>query len=223
MKEVFEFLENLRGNNNREWFQSHKDQYEQAHQAVIGFTGDLITEINKHDNIEATSPKKALFRIYRDVRFAKDKTPYKTSWNGRFQRATNQLRGGYYFHLESEQTYIAGGFWQPNSQDILHIRKQIQQDSQPLRKITANKRFKDYFGELIGEKVKSAPQGFSKEDPDIDLLRHKGFILSHTFTDQEIFDPNFAKTMSDGFKQMRPFLDYMTDILTTDLNGLPLV
>ncbi len=223
MRTAFQFLEDLAKNNNRDWFQSNKKVYELAHMEVIDFAQKLYEEMLKHDNIEETNGKKSLFRIYRDVRFSKDKTPYKTSWSGRFKRATNELRGGYYFHLEKGNTFVAGGFWQPNSQDLLHIRKQIQQDSSPLREIINSQSFKKYFSELKGEKVKTAPKGFEKNDPDIDLIKHKGYILTHSFNDEEVLDPNFALKMSDGFRNMRPFLNYMTEILITDLNGIPLV
>ncbi len=223
MKEVFDFLNALKSNNNRDWFMNHKPDYEQAHETMISFAESLIIEMNKHDQIKPTTGKKSLFRIYRDVRFSKDKTPYKTSWNGRLARDTDKLRGGYYYHLEPGNTFIAGGFWGPNAQDLLHIRKQIQQDSAPLRNVLKEKKFRDYFGKLEGEVVKTAPKGFSKDDPDIDLLKHKSFVLTHYFIDEEAYQKDFVKKISAGFQNMRPFLNYMSEILTTDLNGIPLV
>lgn len=223
MKEVFQFLNNLKENNNREWFNFHKTEYELALNTMIDFGQKLLEEMNKHDQIQETTGKKSLFRIYRDVRFSKNKEPYKISWSGRFTRATVHRRGGYYFHLEPGGSRIAGGFWRPNSQDMLHIRKQIQQDSSALRRVLNDKSFQKYFGELQGEQVKTAPKGFAKDDPDIDLLRYKGLVLTHRFTDEEVFHPDFAVQISNGFKKMRPFLDCMSEILTTDLNGVPLV
>ena len=133
------------------------------------------------------------------------------------------MRGGYYFHLEPGKTYIAGGFFGPNAQDLLHIRKQVAQDPESLRAVLDSKSFKSYFGTLIGDQVKTAPKGFSKEDPSIDLLRFKQFIVKRHFSDQEVLAPGFHKSMSAGFQKMRPFLDCMSEILTTDLNGISLL
>ena len=106
-----DFLKKIKKNNNREWFTEHKDAYEQEREIVIEFADDLLSKIKKHDNIETVSGKKSLYRIYRDVRFSKDKTPYKTIWSGSFSRATKLLRGGYYFHIEPGNSFIGGGFW----------------------------------------------------------------------------------------------------------------
>ena len=118
---------------------------------------------------------------------------------------------------------IAGGFWGPNKDDLLHIRKQISQDPVPLREVINSQKFKNTFGAIEGEQLKTSPKSFDKEDPSIDLLRYKQFILRRDFSETQVLSPDFAKTVSDGFHQMRPFFDYMTDILTTDLNGMSLV
>ena len=223
LNQVFDFLKDLKENNHKEWFQTHKGDYETAHQSVIDFADHLLEAMNKHDVIETNSGKKSLFRIYRDVRFAKDKTPYKTSWSGGFKRATAECRGGYYFHLEpGGQSFLAGGFWGPNAQDLKQIRDHIAADDQPLRDVIHDAQFKKYFGELLGDQVKTAPKGFPKDHSAIDLLRYKQFLLRHSFTDQEVLSKDFANKVSEGFRNMRPFLDYMSEILTTDLNGLPL-
>lgn len=220
MQKTIEFLKKLKQNNNRDWFAANKESYQASLDEVKAFVGKLNEQMNTHDHIDGTGK---IFRIYRDVRFSEDKTPYKVSWSGSFRRATAHLRGGYYFHLESGNTFIAGGFFGPNAQDLLHIRKQIAQDPDPLRDILNAKSFKNYFGTMTGEQVKTAPKGFSKDDPAIDLLRFKQFVIKHYFKDEEVLAPGFHKFMSSGFQKMRPFFDYMTGILTTDLNGIPLV
>ena len=118
LKPVFNFLVSLKERNERTWFNDHKKLYEESHFIMIDFAESVLNEIRKHDDIETASGKKSLFRIYRDVRFSKDKKPYKTSWSGSFKRATNTLRGGYYFHIEPGNTYIAGGFFGPNAVDL---------------------------------------------------------------------------------------------------------
>ena len=218
-KNNFNFLSQLKKNNNRDWFNSHKDEYLNQHKDMIAFADAVLNEMNKHDNIETVSGKKSLFRIYRDVRFSKDKSPYKTHWAGGFKRATKQLRGGYYFHIEKGNTMVGGGFWAPNKDDLLRFREDIAFDAKPLRKIITSKVFKDTFGTLDGEQLKTAPKGFDKEHPDVDLLRYKQYVISKKFTDKEVMSADFYKTVSDTFKKMRPFFDYMSESVTTDANG----
>ncbi len=222
LETCFEFLSKLKDNNNREWFNANKDQYQEAYNRLIEFADVLLAKLNEHDQIETPSGKKSLFRIYRDVRFSKDRTPYQTHFSGSFRRATRDLRGGYYFRIQPGNTLIAGGFWGPNSDDIKHIREHIAADDEPLRHILKDKTVRSYFGELQGEQVKTAPKGFSKDHPSIDLLRYKQFIFTHSFEEEEAKRPDFVNKVNDGFKKMRPFFDYMSEILTTDLNGTPL-
>ncbi len=222
-KANFNFLAKLKKNNDRDWFNANKEEYLEQHQNVIDFADGLLLEMNKHDNIETVSGKKSLFRIYRDVRFSKNKAPYKTHWAGGFKRATKQLRGGYYFHIEKGNTMVGGGFWQPNKEDLLRIREDIATDASGLRKVINSKSFKDTFGTLDGEQLKTSPKGFDKEHPDVDLLRYKQFIISKKFTDKEVLSPDFAKKVSDTFKKMRPFFDYMSESVTTDANGASIV
>jgi len=223
LQPTFSFLKSLAKHNDRTWFADHKNQYEESHQNMIDFAETLLNEMRTHDDIETVSGKKSLFRIYRDVRFSKDKSPYKTNRSGSFKRATRELRGGYYFHIEPGNTFIIGGFFGPNAADLKHIRNHISQDDSLLRQALENKLTKSYFGELEGEQVKTAPKGFAKDHPSIDLLRYKQFMLKHKFTDQEVLQKDFAKKMSNGFQHLRPFFDVMSEILTTDLNGLSLI
>src|SRR5215468_7774230 len=120
---TIDFLKKLSKNNNRGWFNENKNLYVAAHENVLAFVDALLSEMRKHDTIETRDAKDSLFRIYRDVRFAKDKSPYKTYWAGHFKRATKKLRGGYYFQVEPGKTFVAGGFFSPNPADLLHIRK----------------------------------------------------------------------------------------------------
>lgn len=218
-----EFLKLVKKNNNRDWFNAHKERYLKEHNDIVAFADALLLEMNKHDVIENQSGKKSLHRIYRDTRFSKEKTPYKTNWSGGFQRATKKRRGGYYFHIEPGNTFVAGGFWGPDPKDLKRIRDEFAYDAAPIRKILKSKNFVNTFGSLKGEQVKTTPKGFDANDPAIDLLRYKQFIVVKKFTDKEVLSENFVKQMSDTFKAMRPFLDYMTEVLTTDVNGINLV
>jgi len=219
-KDNFDFLKKLKKNNNRDWFNTNKDEYLKQHQNTIDFADALLVELNKHDNIETPTGKKSLFRIYRDVRFSKDKSPYKTHWAGGFKRATQELRGGYYFHIELGNTMLGGGFWAPNKEDLQRIREDIAADDSELRKILNSKSFKDTFGILEGEQLKTCPKGFDKEHPAVDLLRYKQFIISTKFTDEEVLSDDFVIKVNEAFKKMRPFFDYMSVAVTTDANGV---
>jgi uncharacterized protein (TIGR02453 family) len=218
----FKFLKALKKNNHRDWFNDHKEEYVKEQQLVEQFAEALLRELRRHDDIETPTGKKALHRIYRDIRFSNDKTPYKTNWSGNFKRATKYRRGGYYFHLEPGNSYIAGGFWAPNAPDLKRIRDEIAFDAAPLRKILKSKSFTTTFGSLKGEQLKTAPKGFEADHEAIDLLRYKQFLLIRYFTDEEVLSEKFLAAANTTFKNMRPFFDYMSEVLTTDTNGLKL-
>ena len=222
-KANFDFLNQLKKNNDRDWFNANKDEYLKQHQNTIDFADALLLEMNKHDNIETPTGKKSLFRIYRDVRFSKDKSPYKSHWAGGFKRATKELRGGYYFHIEPGNNMVGGGFWGPSKEDLQRIREDIASDATELRKVLNSKSFKETFGNLDGEQLKTCPKGFDKENPNVDLLRYKQFIISKKFTDKEALSPEFPKLVSETFKKMRPFFNYMSESVTTDANGVSIV
>ncbi|MCV9388450.1 DUF2461 domain-containing protein [Reichenbachiella ulvae] len=223
LEPAFHFLTQLRDNNNREWFNENKSTYQSVQKGVIQFAESLHEGISQQDEIETLNGKKSLHRIYRDVRFSKDKTPYSTHFGGSFRRATALRRGGYYYHLEPGNTFVIGGFWGPSAQDLLQIRKQIQQYPDPLRDILDSKAFKQHFGSLQGQQLKTKPKGFEADDPSVDLLRYKQFLIQHSFSDQEVMADDFDQKVVEYFGHMRPFFDYMSEILTTDLNGEPIV
>jgi len=216
---AFEFLKLLKKNNDRDWFNVHKERYLRELAIIEKFAETLRIEMNKHDVIETASGKKSLHRIYRDIRFSKDKTPYNTHWGGGFKRATRARRGSYYFHLSPGNSFIAGGFWGPEPGDLKRIRDEFAYDGKPFRKILSNKTFLRTFGSLEGEQIKTTPKGFDPDDAAIDLLRYKQFLLIKHFSDKEVLAPDFLKKLNESFRAMRPFLDYMSEVLTTDVNG----
>jgi len=216
MVELLSFLEDIKENNNKEWFTANKKRHDFAKKQLEDFAKNLSVLMQKHDNID---PKPKVFRIYRDVRFSTDKTPYKTNFAGSFSRQTAALRGGYYFHIEPNNTFVGGGFWDPSKEDLQLLRLQIQQDAEPLRAVINAKDFKNYFGQLEGDQLKTSPKGFDNDEPNIDLLRHKNFLVMHKFTNQQILQNDFAEQVNDGFKKMRGFFDVMSEYLTTNLNG----
>lgn len=210
---TLEFLSDLRDNNNREWFNSNKSRYEEAHANMVDFMESLITEMNKIDNIEPISPRRSLYRIYRDLRFSKDKTPYKTFFSGRMQRATEWLRGGYYFRIQPGGSFLTGGFLNPNKDDLKLIRDELSYNADPLREIMDNKEFKRTWA-LTGKALKTAPRGYDVNHPNIDLLRMKQFRLVHPISDEIVLSDNLLFEIVKAFIIIRPFFDYMSEVLT---------
>jgi uncharacterized protein (TIGR02453 family) len=222
-KESIDFLKKLSKNNTREWFNKHKDLYTNAHEHMTDFAGAVLAEMNKHDQLETASGRQSLFRIYKDVRFSKEKVPYNTHWSGSFKRATKKRRGGYYYRIEPGNSFVAGGFFGPNTEDMQRIRQDIAMNYQDWQKMLSGKTLANTFGKMIGEQLSSAPRGYARDHPAIDLLRYKQFLFRKDFTDEEVLSPGFAKDVSNVFRKMRPFLDFMSDVLTTDANGISIV
>jgi len=220
---VLDFLHQLDANNNRDWFNENKSSYQLAHQEVIDFAEELLIRLKAHDQIVTNSGKKSLMRIYRDVRFSKDKRPYKTNFAGSFTRQKPQLRGGYFFSLQPGQTVVGGGFYGPEPADLKLIRDHIAQDDSELRAVLADDAFVNTFAGLRGEQLKTAPKGFEKDHPSIDLLRYKSMYVFHEFTDQEVLADDFIEQALGVLLALRPFFDVMTEYLTSDLNGISLI
>ena len=219
---TLKFLKDIKKNNHKAWFEKNRARYEAAYEEMYAFGMKLQEELAKSDNIVEVSPKKMIKRIYRDVRFSKDKTPYKTYIMGGLARDTAYLRGGYYFKVEPGKSHFGGGFYSPESKDLKLIRSHIAYDDKPLRKILKSAKWKNTFGELLGEQVKSAPKGYNKEHPSIDLLKYKQYYGMRLFTEKEVTSPNFYKEVVKTWKNLRPWFDYMSEILTHDANGIPL-
>ncbi|WP_026449936.1 DUF2461 domain-containing protein [Aequorivita capsosiphonis] len=219
-KSAFEFLLRLKENNNRDWMQEHKKEYLTNEKALKEFYSEVEKSLNITDEISKTK----IFRINRDIRFSKNKTPYNSHRSVSFSRAGAQRRGGYYLRLECGNSYMAGGFFDPNPADLLRIRKEFEMDPSEVREILAKKDFKKAFGGFIQRNaVKTAPRGFNAEDENIDLIRLKSFTVKHDFTDEEVFAPDFKENLIHHYSLLRPFFDYMSDVLTTDLNGVSLL
>ncbi len=218
-KTTLKFLKDLAKNNNRPWFEAHRGEYEAAHKNMVTLADQVLAEMAKHDEIEHTTGKGSLHRIYRDVRFSKDKTPYSPRLSMGMQRATRLRRGGYYVHIEPGQSFIGCGFWGPNPEDLRRIRQDIDQDADTWRKLLKSKGIKDIFGEMQGEQLVNAPKGYERDHPAADLLRYKQYVFRHFYQDDEVLADDFAKKVSGHFKAIRPWLDHMSEVLTTDLNG----
>ena len=217
--DIFSFFNALEANNNREWFEPQKKRFKALEAEMKQFSADLMEAMNEHDSID----RYKLFRLYRDVRFSKDKTPFKTHFGISFHREKPALRGGYYLHIKPGDNFIATGFWNPDKDDLKRIRKEMEIDAEEFRDIMAEPNFKTIWGTLEGDEVKTAPKGFSKEDPNIDLIKKKAYLFTKRYSDKEVLSKNFLQQVNADFQAVRPFFDYMSSVLTTDLNGVSLL
>jgi len=219
-KSVFTFLTSLKHSNNRDWMQEHKNEYLANEKTLKIFYKAIEHNLNKTDKIS----KLKVYRINRDLRFSKDKTPYNVHRSASFSREGVHRRGSYYLRLEPGNSLIAGGFFSPESPDLLRIRKEFEMDASEIRLILNQKTFKKVYNGFNQENaVKTAPRNFDKEDPNIDLIKLKSFFVSHSFTDKEVFSEDFEENITNHFLLLCPYFDYMSEVLTTDLNGVSIL
>lgn len=215
-EDTLEFLKQLKSNNNKAWFDENRPHYEKVKKGLRKSFDHVFVNLKSHDDVD----KMQIFRINRDIRFSADKTPYKNHMSVHFSRIKPELRGGYYLHIEpGNKSFIAGGFWAPNKEDMLRIRQEFEMNAKPMREIMRYKPFSSVFDNIKGDALTTAPKGFDKTHPDIDLIRMKNWYFETYFKDEEVLSPTFHQKIDDTFKLFRPFFDYMSDVLTTDLNG----
>ena len=218
-KSIFTFFKELKANNNREWFLKNKPTFKQHEVQVKIFGEELKNRLNEFDSIDRFK----LFRIYRDVRFSKDKTPFKTHFGLTWHRIKPLYRGGYYLHISPKKNFLACGFWDPNPNDLKRIRKELEHDANEFRDIINAKEFSSVWGVLEGGELKTAPRNFDKNHPNIDLIRKKQYIFTINFSNKEVCELEFINKLENALKKVRPFVDYMSDVLTTDENGESLI
>ena len=212
---IFRFFKKLEQNNNREWFEQQKPEFKAMETKVKQFGEALKDQLNQHDSIDRFK----LFRVYRDVRFSKDKTPYKTHFGLTWHRTKPQYRGGYYLQLKPNDIFLACGFWDPNPADLKRIRQEIDMDADEYRDLINEPNFKRIWGELQGDSVKTAPKGYAKDHPNIDLLRYKQHIFMLRYTEEDVAAANFLDRLDTALQAVRPFVDYMSALLTTNADG----
>jgi len=213
-KQILDFLKDLAKNNNREWFGTHKELFEDAKEQAFSEFTTIYNGLKQNDYLE---PMK-MYRIYRDVRFSGDKTPYKTHFAMFAGRQKPDYRGGYYLHIEPGNSFLGIGFWNPEKEDLLRIRKEIELDDE-LQTILNNKEIRSTFETIVGDEVKTAPKDFDKNHERIHLIKKKQFLLMHKLKDEEVLSDDFPQKAIEVFQKSRPFVDYMTDVLLTNLNG----
>lgn len=209
---ILPFLKSLAKNNNREWFEKNKPKYITAKTQFEDFLEAFHKELVKFDeSLAGLNPRKLGFRIYRDVRFSKDKRPYKVNMGAGFsEHGKMEQEPGYYIHIEPGKSFIAGGFYMPDSEKLSKIRQEIDYNTNDFLKILNDKKFKKVFPSLDDfDKLKTAPKGYPKDHPNIDLLKHKSYIVSHPFTDKEVVDKKFVKNAAEIAKQIKTLNDFL--------------
>lgn len=213
---TFAFLKALKKNNNRDWFNEHKSEYENAKDNVLGFIQELVVAFSTFDSsLRGLEAKDCLFRIYRDTRFSKDKTPYKTNLGASINAGGKKSMGpGYYVHLEPGGSFIAGGIWMPPADEVKKIRQEIDYNGKDLKKILTKPSFKKAFGGLSREHaLKTAPKGYPKDHPDIELLKLNSFIVWKNVSDKDILGPKSIKSLTTLGKEMKPLMDFLKTAL----------
>lgn len=214
-KSTLEFLNALKRNNNREWFLNNQSAYKDAKSNYESFLQEVINGIILFDPIiKGLEVKNCVFRINRDIRFSKDKTLYKSHMGAFIVRGGKKNAdkfAGYYFHIEPGQSIIAGGAYMPPSPWLNAIREKISEEPDEFTKIISDKTFKKYFSQIEGEKLKSAPKGYTSDHPQIELLKFKSFVVTNEVTDDVVLSPDFLKHVITVCKAMQPLNDFLSE------------
>ncbi len=212
-KNTLDFLKSLKKNNNKPWFETHKKSYEEARAAFTEATTRIISLLSEIDpSLANLTAKECLFRINRDVRFSKDKRPYKHNMSAYFNKAGKKGNGaGYYVHVEPGASFIAAGIWMPAAEDLAKIRQEIDYNFMEWKKMTDNARFKKMFanGMDTSNTLVRPPKGYDEENPAIDFLKLKSFVVRRPFTDGELMSSAFPAELSKSFRELKPLVDFL--------------
>lgn len=212
-KTILRFLSSIKKNNNKAWLDANRPLYETSKEEFIGAVAEILKGISAFDNAFINlTPKECMFRLNRDVRFSKEKHPYKTNYAAYFNPAGKKGAGaGYYVHIEPGKSFAAAGLWQPPTEDLSKIRQEIDYNVDEWKKILGNKSFKKYFnlGFNMSDSLVRAPKGYEETNPAIEYLKMKNFVVSRSFTDAELQDKNFVKDLVNTFKNGKPMIDFI--------------
>lgn len=212
---VIQFLNDLKKNNNREWFTENKAYYQQAKDAFDHFIEHLIPEVFRIDPvIGSLTAKETTFRIFRDIRFSKDKTPYKTHF-GAFMAPGGRKseKAGYYLHVSPDESFIGGGAHKPGGPELKKIRSEIYYNYPEFAKLTGAPAFRKVLGEVSGERLSRPPQGFPADFEGIEALKYKSYTVFQTVDNAQVLDPGFDKHILDVFRTMSPFIKFLNRAL----------
>ncbi|HAI74908.1 MAG TPA: TIGR02453 family protein [Microscillaceae bacterium] len=216
MKAIFDFLNQLAENNNRAWLDEHRSTYIQIRAEFEKFIIQLWKQLAEIDpTLQDLEPKKCIFRLARDTRFSKDKKPYKINLGAYFAKGGRKSGyAGYYFHLQpGDQSFLAGGLYNPTPQMLLKVRKEIEYNYEELENILADSQYGYYFGPLEGDQSRITPLGFDKNHPAIALIRMKSFTTSCALTDKKVRDKDITEYTIKAFTALKPLVDFLNKAL----------
>lgn len=219
MNQVMQFLQDLSENNNREWFQENKTRYDESRKKALFLTEVVINEIRKFDpEIPLLYPKDCLFRIFRDVRFSHDKRPYKTNFGSFMAKGGRKsVYAGYYFHIDPTGSFAGGGIYMPDAEPLKAIREYIAENGEEFLSLINNKNFKKIYPEMMDDKLKTAPKGFSPDHEFIGLLRYKSFAFMRPFSQSEVLAGNYIEKLVESFKILQPVNGFLNEALENNL------
>ncbi len=215
-KSTLDFLKALKKNNNKDWFDKNREKYLAAKQNIDEMADALIKSFSSFDKeLVGLKAKDCVFRIYRDVRFSKNKTPYKTNMGCAISPGGRKAEeAGFYIHIEPGKSFLAGGRWMPSSDHLKKIRQEIDYNGKKFHKILSDKNFKKEFGELDDSeeyKLSRPPKGYDKNHPDVELLKLNSFIVWHEYNEKDVTSKNFLKEITKSAKVMKPFLNFLNE------------
>jgi uncharacterized protein (TIGR02453 family) len=215
LEPTLSFLSNLNNHNNKTWFEENRHEYETAREAFESFVNLLIDEFRVSDDLQDLIAKDCISRIYRDLRFSKDKSPYHTHMFATIAPGGKKtMRMGYHVAIHpQDRSILAGGMWEPSPEQLANFRQTIDKNASEFKKVANAKALTAYFGGIGGDKLKTAPQGYDRSHPEIELLQYKQVVVMHNFTDQQVLANDFFDQVVKGCHAMRPFLDYLDGIL----------
>lgn len=215
MQQILDFLKDLQANNTREWFQSNKSRYEAVKERYENYVMLLIAQVREIDpTVDVHKPKDCTFRIYRDTRFSKNKLPYKDHMGAYIATGGRKSPyAGYYLHVSPSGNFMGGGIYRPESKVLKAIRSAVFDDPESFKTIIENQNFKETFGEIYGERLKTAPQGYPKDWPDIDLIRPKSYALVHPLSEAEITGNDFFRITEKVWRTQLPFNNFLNGIV----------
>ncbi len=213
---TLQFLADLKENNHKDWFQENRKAYETAKTDFLNFMDGVLSELSKADpTLKGIAAKETIFRINKDIRFSKDKSPYKTNFGSGISKEGKKLPlAGYYVHLEPGKSFLAGGVYMPEPDKLKIIREEIAYDSSELDAIFQNKAFNRYFKDFdVFDKLANAPKGFDKDHPKLEWLKQKSFIVSASITDKDLTSPKALELAANQLKAIVPLVNYINKVL----------
>jgi uncharacterized protein (TIGR02453 family) len=214
-KSTMQFLSDLKKHNEREWFLANRGRYDEAKCNFIDFIQEVINEITSFDPIlKGLEAKSCIYRINRDIRFSNDKSPYKTHFGAFILRGGHKnmhAYAGYYIHVEPGKCMLSGGAYIPPTSWLSEIRAKIDEQGDELLKIAGNKDFIKYFGEIEGEKLKTAPKGYPKDHKFIELLKYKSFLATSIFPDETALSKDYLNLIISRCRTMKPMIEFLND------------